>query len=291
MATWGQLRLALHAFAKENGKGLIPFHVLNSAINGAYEKILAARRWRKLNVDSSLAVVGPVTAGTVALTQGSAAVTLTGATWDEAITGRKFRVVGQQVWYVFTWLTATTGELDRAFEDEDQAGASYQIFQGEYELPDDCNALLTVQDVRTGFKLTKRDSSWITANNPSLVSMSDPTDWAPTTSTTESDTKRVQFSPVPIRALTLQIRYKLIATGFALDGSNDMDGPLAWVSSLALEKYAKATIASEQLKDPVLARDLRSEYDDAMLDMHREEMQEQSVVPMQIDPHYTRRSL
>jgi hypothetical protein len=289
MATWGQIRLALVAFVKSNGGGTLPFHVLNGAINGAYEKVLAARRWRKLNVDGTLAVVAPVTAGTVAVTQGTTGVTLTGATWDWAVSGRKFRVVGQQVWYVISWLTATTGQLDRAFEDESQAAAGYEIFQDEYELPDDCNAVRQLTDVRSGYPLAKKDSDWITQNNPSLMRKGDPEAWAPTTSTSESDVKRVQVYPVPMRALSLKIRYKLIATGF--DGSNDGDGPLAWVSSNAIELDAKATIAREHLKNLALAQELRGEYQEAELAMHREEMQEGSVVPLRMDPHYTRRSL
>jgi hypothetical protein len=288
VSTWGQIRLQLQTFVKSNGDS-VGFHVLNPAINSAYEKILAARRWRKLNVDSTLTVLAPVRDGTVTITQGSTAVTLAGATWAQAVDGRKFRIAGQSVWYIMTWLTATTGTLDREFEDEDQAAAGYELFQDEYELPDDCGVVLHFVDVRTGYQLAKRDSDWITANNPSLVHEADPLAWAPTTSTSESDVKRVQFYPVPIRALSLKIRYKVIATGF--DGSNDPDSPLAWVSSLAIEQYAKSLIARDHLKNIVLANELRDEYASALADMHREEMQEQSVVPMQIDPHYTRRSL
>jgi hypothetical protein len=289
MATWGQIRLELLTFAKANGSVSIPFHVLNNAINTAYEKILSARRWRGLNVESTVAVDGPITAGTVAIARGATTVTLTGAAWSLAANGRKFRITGQRVWYVLTWNSATAGELDRPFEDETQTAASYSLFQDEYEVPADCGVLLKVKDVRTGYPLTKVDPDWITANNPSLMQLSDPVAWAPATSTTQSDVKRVAFYPVPIRPLSLQVKYKLITVGF--DGSNDGDGPLAWVSAPAIQFFAKSIIARDHVKNVGLAREQLAEYASSLADMHREEMQEQSVGSLAIDRHYTRRSL
>lgn len=287
--TWGQIRLALVAFVKSNNGGTLPFHVYNNAIDSAYGKVLSARRWRKLNVDGTLAVLAPVTAGTVSISQGGTLVTLAGSTWPMAVSGRKFRITGQQVWYVIAWATATTATLDRPFEDEAVTGGTYQIFQDEYELPEDCNAVKTFTDIRTGYPLIKKDPDWITQNNPSLMRTGDPEVWAPTTSTSQSDVKRVQFYPVPLRALSLKIRYRQIVTGF--DGSNDGDSPLAWISTNAIELDSKATISREHLKNPAMADQIGREYKEALQDMHREEMQEGSVVPLRMDPHYTRRSL
>jgi hypothetical protein len=285
--TWGQMRLQLVSFAAANGRPDIKFHVLNDALAEAYNRILGRRRWRKLNVDATLALVPPVTSGTVTVTQGSAAVTLADATWDRALNGRKFRIDGQLPWYVFYWLTATTAELDRPFEDATGAGQGYAIFQDEYELPDDCKAVTRVVDVRFGHTLNKRNTAWMDTSDPSRSITGLATDWAPSTSTTQSEIKRIRFARVPNEATSLQLTYSLIVTNF--DGTNDGDTPLDWVSSDAIKSLAKAKIAREQFKDLALAAEMQNEFEAAVGDMHREEMTEQTAIPLKMDSYYSRR--
>jgi hypothetical protein len=77
--------------------------------------------------------------GTVELTNGSTAVTLTSGTWDTTWASRRFAGEGRSENYGITISTSTTGTLDYAWQGEDDPAATYAIYRDVYALPTDCD--------------------------------------------------------------------------------------------------------------------------------------------------------
>lgn len=71
------------------------------------------------------------TTGTVALTQGSAAITGTNTAWNANMNGKPIRFQNDSGEYIFTYLSATTGTLDRVYAGATAAAATYEMdYQG-----------------------------------------------------------------------------------------------------------------------------------------------------------------
>ena len=62
--------------------------VLEGFVTDCYQEILGALPWVRLNVEALLTTTAAYATGTVASTQGSAAIALTGGTWTAGMTGR-----------------------------------------------------------------------------------------------------------------------------------------------------------------------------------------------------------
>ena len=65
--------------------------------------------------------------GTVLVTGGSASIVGTNTAWTAQMNGMPFRVVGDSAEYIFTYLSATTGSLDRVYEGTTALTATYGI--------------------------------------------------------------------------------------------------------------------------------------------------------------------
>ena len=65
--------------------------------------------------------------GTVAITKGANALTGTGTTWTSAMTGMTFRIDGDSEEYIFTYVSATTGTLDKNYNDTTRTLSTYKI--------------------------------------------------------------------------------------------------------------------------------------------------------------------
>lgn len=283
--TWGDIALQLLTFAPSG----TPMHVIHGYMKIAYDAILSHRRWRRLDTEGLLFVKGPFMGGTVAVTGGLATVTLTGATWTSALDQFKFRTDGSTEWYRFTWLTATTGELDRAYEGETAAAIGYRLFQNEYELPDDWRSVKSITNPRLGVPLSRKSHEWMMANDPQENRFGSPVYFNHAASTTDPAKQRIRFFPTPDADLTLPHTYRTIVEGF--DESDMKTSPLPWISAGAIIAHAKAAIALELKKDPVAAGKLTGSYASALNDMKLEDCENSVSSSVQLDPYYLRTEL
>lgn len=119
----------------------VDLDLIEGWINDRYTEILGELPWQRQDVESVLITVAPYSTGTVALTQGSTAVTLTDGTWTSAMNGRAFRTPPRSEFYQFTYSSSTTGILDRPYEGPTATASGYSIFQHIYPLPSDCRLL------------------------------------------------------------------------------------------------------------------------------------------------------
>lgn len=85
--------------------------------------------------------------GTINVTNASTSISGTATAWTSAMTGRKFRITGDDEWYIFTYVSATTGTLDRAYEGTTSTTANYTIYQDIYRVRGDVNRLLLMRNL------------------------------------------------------------------------------------------------------------------------------------------------
>src|ERR1035438_8829336 len=144
--TYGQVKLRLtQAFPG------VSLDLIEGFINDRYAEILGELPWTRLNVQMTLQTTAPYSTGTVAVVNGSNAITLSGGTWTAAMSGMKFYLVAPPAAidspypdpavgpiYTFTFVTGTTGTLDRAYGEATNTAAPYSIFQNIYTLPANC---------------------------------------------------------------------------------------------------------------------------------------------------------
>lgn len=88
--------------------------------------------------ESKLVTEAAYSTGTVSVTAGSTAITLTSGTWDPTWTKRQIIISGRGERYGVTITGATTGTLADAWQGTTLTGLSYRMFRDTYSLPSDC---------------------------------------------------------------------------------------------------------------------------------------------------------
>jgi hypothetical protein len=143
--TYGSLRLILKKLAPS-----IDQEIIDGWIQDRYTEILDRLPWKRLEAESTIAAPDSYSIGTLTATQGSNAITGAGTTWTAAMTGLMIRIANGQEYYQFTYVSATTGTLDRAFENVAGAGLTYRIDQNIFLLPSDARILRAVRPLHGG---------------------------------------------------------------------------------------------------------------------------------------------
>lgn len=197
--TIGQLRFRLSkAFPG------VDADLLDGWIQDRYGEILAELPWTRLTKFATLQTVAQYTTGTVAVTLGSAAVTLTSGTWTTGMTGRRFRVLADSVFYTFTYVSGTTGTLERPYEGTTAAAATYSIAQAIYALPADCRML----DDNSFAPLERMDHSTMANSFPGRNTLGHPAFWADYMDDASSPPLiQIELYPVPDLAIGIPFSY------------------------------------------------------------------------------------
>jgi hypothetical protein len=267
--TLGQLRFRLtKAFPG------VDADLIDGWIQDVYAEILAELPWSRQQVTATLQTTAPYETGTVAVTEGSNAVTLTGGAWTTGMTGRAFRVTGREEYYEFTQTGASTGTLDRVYEGDTAAAASYKIFQFIYPLPLDCR---TLQD--------DAFPSLVRLSGPQLdaTSYGDPTNWASYMEDGSTPPRmQVELSPVPVEAVAIPFNYTadadtLSATSAILK---------VWIQPAALIEGVTGRIKAH-LGDYVGAAFHVSAHRTALDKMRGVEVDGMAATEIQLPSHYT----
>lgn len=127
---------------------------LMAVINRTVQALARRRNWKALATEYQAVLEPAHSAGTVAVTKASTAVTGTDTAWTAAMAGRQFRVSGNAgVFTVASYVSPTQITLDRAYPYDDEAGASYSIYQDRVTLPADFKHMLAVRDADQGVEL------------------------------------------------------------------------------------------------------------------------------------------
>jgi hypothetical protein len=241
MYTWGQIRLLLSPAAATLSPDL-----LDGFINTRYAEILDHYPWKGLEVNTTLETTAAYTSGTVSVTQGSAAIVGTGTVWTSGMSGLKFNAIADATTYVFTFVDATHGTLDRLYEGGSSATATFAIFQDTYVLPANVKTLLSVVSPITGRPLEDLTERQEIERPLVPFCPGEPQGWAMAEDTNELNPPvlhTVRLTPAPNEARGYPMRYQKATAGF--DGTTTAAGMLPWVTDQVLLNGCKADIKAE----------------------------------------------
>jgi hypothetical protein len=161
----GLLASALWAYARRQPRGVtgdLADAGLKDIVNDALTMLAKEHSWYWYESKGSLALVAPYSTGTVALTQGSNIVTLSGGTWPSWAASGSLRL-GQEVYEVSARNSDTELVLLTNFVTDSEAAATYVLFQDAYALPTD---LYRMGDILYGTSWTwgRDPMSWMEFN-------------------------------------------------------------------------------------------------------------------------------
>ena len=148
---------------------------IKRAVQRALDRVSGFHHWPFYLEDSFFSTVDDVTAGTVAVTNGSATVTGTSTAFTSAMIGRKFRVGSQNAYYTIAAVASGTSlMLDQNFQGADDTSCTYVIYQDEYRLVADVDAQYFLREIENGFALIDLDPGTFDLRFPTPVSFGNP---------------------------------------------------------------------------------------------------------------------
>ena len=253
-------------------------------ISDRYYEILAVLPWTRLSVEAVLQTTAPYATGTVAVTLGSANITLTSGTWTTGMSGRAFRVGTRNEFYEFLYVSATTATLDRVYEGPTAAAAGYQIFQHVYPLPTDCRLL--EDDAFNTFELgeiRRMSRGQLNASQPFSNSYGTPQIWA-SYMEDGSTPPRMQIELYPIPNLAVGIPFNYVAEGPALTDTSQI--LQVWMQPAALIESVTASIKAHR-EDYSGAQFHEMRAAAALKAMIGTEAQGMAKTRLQLDDYYT----
>ena len=112
----------------------------NLALEELYMVAGPAKRW-------TLSTTAPYSTGTVAITQGQTAVTLTTGTFATGTDGQLIRVAGDDTWFGFTRTGGATGTLSSAWTASTVTVATFEVVYAFYDFPTDILGAFKIWDV------------------------------------------------------------------------------------------------------------------------------------------------
>lgn len=83
----------------------------------------------------TLTTTAPYSTGTVAITKGATAVTLSGGTFAASTEGQLIKAEGESTWYGFTYGSGSTGTLGSAFAGTTLTAGTFELAYAYYDLP------------------------------------------------------------------------------------------------------------------------------------------------------------
>lgn len=137
-----------------------PLFIVQDAVRNAYNRCLQQHQYSELLTDGEKTVREEYETGTVSLTNGSTAVTGTATVWTAAMTGMQMRIGDNDnvPFYTFTFLTSTTGTLDREYEGPTDTSATYALQDLYLEFPSDLYTLDDIRDATRNWRLRRQYS-------------------------------------------------------------------------------------------------------------------------------------
>jgi hypothetical protein len=254
--------------------GLDP-DLLDGWIQDTHSDILGELPWSRQQATGILQTTAPYTTGTVTVTNESTTVTGSGTTFTSGMTGRAFRIAGRDEYYEFTYVSSTSGTLDRGYEGDTASGASYSIFQFVYPLPTDCRIL---QDDAFP-SMTRLTGAQMDATGV----VGTPTNWASYMDDASTPPRmQIELYPTPDESIGIPFTY----TAEAADLSGASTILKAWVDSTALVEGVTAKIKAH-LKDYTGAAYHATLAQKALDSMKATEAHGMAPTQMQLSSHYT----
>lgn len=201
--TFGQLRFRLTKALP----GIDP-ELIDGWIQDRYTEILDELPWQRAERVVTIQTVAPFTVGTVAIANGDTFLSFSGVALTAAMTGRAFRILGDEAYYEFTVTGAATASLDRPYEGPGGVGLGYLVFQSVYQLPADLRILGDVRLLSEPHPLGRRSRGDLNAMGANRNVQGDPQFYAPYMDDGSAPPRnQIEVYPVPLSVATLVIDY------------------------------------------------------------------------------------
>jgi hypothetical protein len=223
MSTYGDIRFRVSQQLPGVALALIDGWLLDR-----YTQILDRLKWKRQEAVATIETVASYSAGTLAVTQGSAAFT-------SNMTGMSIAIDCRKEAYQFTFLTSTTGTLDRGFEGPTDALASFRIYQAIYALPADCKIIGQIVSNLWG-PLERFTGERLRDSIGETRIFGPPRIFAPSMDSSDPPCMQVELTPIPETAHSLVLTYT--AEAQALSGTAVTMQP--WMRPAALVAGALA---------------------------------------------------
>jgi hypothetical protein len=184
--------------------------ILTRFTNNRMQAMLARFPWTRLDSNVTIQVPAFYDTGTIAVSEGGTALTLTGGTFTAAMTGRRIRITAtREEYYTFTFLTGSTGTIDRAYEDTTETEATFRIWKAIYTLPELTDYLQSIAIPRLGRDLDQVSQEYLDSvvNDPGRTLYGDPQCYAPAPDSA-AGLPQIELWPGPEIAEGLIARYR-----------------------------------------------------------------------------------
>lgn len=111
-------------------------NVYGDYVNVAYDQLgdEVAYLWDGQRETNYITLNEDYLTGTIAVTNNSTTITGTSTVWTSAMTDRKIKINGSDEIYTFTYVSATSGTLDKAYLGDTDTSTTYVIWQEAYLL-------------------------------------------------------------------------------------------------------------------------------------------------------------
>ncbi|MCP4246224.1 MAG: hypothetical protein GY778_04170, partial [bacterium] len=226
--------------------------------------------------------------GTISLTEGLNTVTGVSTNFTSAMTGRTFRLrAGTNARYIFTYVGASSGTLDRVWEEAAVSAVTYEIYQAVFELPAEVKYVTEVLNPHTLRPLQKKSQRELNEIDTARRLLATPRMWAPGIDTPHASPPvmhTLELYPAPVEAKGYP--YVAQQATYSFDGSNTSDEPLPWISRGALIERCKALILEDE-KDYNGAAIKERRFQDKLNRMGLVEAKRKGPRHLQLDPTWT----
>ena len=281
--TWGEIRRILTKFAPG-----FDLRLITDYMNLAYEEFLDARDWKGLDAKGVITSIAVYSTGAIAVTDGSKAVTGTDTVWTSAMSGSTLRLEDIDADYIFTYLSGTTGQLDREFEFDDDDDADYRLFSNIFGLPQEVKFLTGVRSLSIAKDLERMTQAELNQFAPTRVVFGEPMIWAPGLDSDEASEPvlpSVELYPIPQYIRSWEYNYRKRPVGF--DGSNAGNSPLPFVPAGYIIERVKSEICTD--RDNFSAADRhRAACTARLAQVQTVETMRQGPMKLQLPDRYTR---
>jgi len=238
--TYGQLRLQI----KQQAPG-VSLELIDGWFADRYTEILDRLDWTRSEARVFRQIAVSYAVGTLTATNGLNTITGAGTVWTTAMTGRMIRIAGDSQFYQFTYVSGTSGTLDRTYEGAGGAGLTYRIDQNIVAMPAEARIIGQVSLQNPARELVKWSSADLGASFPNRNIYGTPVHWAPIMdSQTTTPALQIELTPVPELATSLLVSYSYDETPPSTTGAS----LLSWVRASAI-KAGVMTDVSAFLKD------------------------------------------
>jgi uncharacterized protein YbdZ (MbtH family) len=260
--------------------------VLDSLINERYRRVLRRGDWQRLRVQAWLQTVAPYATGTLAVTQGSTALTGTDTVWTAPMTGRSIHIAGRNEFYTFTRTGDTTGTLERAYEGEDETEATYSIWKSVYALPAGLSVLHSMRALESPADLDQVSQEQLDEMDPDRSAQGTPARYAHYTDDASTPPcPQVELHPVPDAAMGIPYWYTQDPTLFAASGTSGFLAP--WLNPDVIYAGVKADVRSLE-KDYTGERLAEEMFNTHLIEMFGAEARRLGPQRIKMAPQYTR---